>query len=271
MPRSLAAAQTIPIRGDVPANIAQHLQLAQRAAEAQANVLVFPELSLTGYELDLASDLAFSENDPRLTPLVEFAATHRLTMIVGAPVRIATHLHIAAFIISPDRSPDRKPTIHTKGLLGAFSPDVNPGGAIPPAEDTVFEPGDLRPLVQLGSNTAAVGICAESLRSSHPREAAARGATTYLTGHFGISSDLALRMQILSGHAAKHRVTVVFANHGGPSGGLAASGGSAIWSNSGELLVQLQGPGLGLAIAREREDHTGWQTQALMLEPPSNS
>jgi predicted amidohydrolase len=68
--RSLAAAQTIPIRGDVDANVERHLRLVHIAAAEQAQVLVFPELSLTGYELDLAADLAFSQRDPRLTPLV---------------------------------------------------------------------------------------------------------------------------------------------------------------------------------------------------------
>ena len=72
--RSLAAAQTIPKRGDVEANLEGHSRLIHAAAEGQARVLVFPELSLTGYELDLADDLAFSENDPRLTPLVELAS-----------------------------------------------------------------------------------------------------------------------------------------------------------------------------------------------------
>ena len=50
-PRALAAAQTVPVRGDVEANLAQHVRLVRVAAEEKAQVLVFPELSLTGYEL----------------------------------------------------------------------------------------------------------------------------------------------------------------------------------------------------------------------------
>jgi predicted amidohydrolase len=63
--RSIAAAQTVPIRGDVDANLESHVRLVRVAAEERARVLVFPELSLTGYELDLAAGLAFAENDPR--------------------------------------------------------------------------------------------------------------------------------------------------------------------------------------------------------------
>ena len=111
--RSLAAAQTIPQRGDVEANLAGHIPLIHAAAEGQARVLVFPELSLTGYELDLAAALAFSESDPRLTPLIDLAAAHNMTLVVGAPVRIASSLHIGAFILSPDRSVD----LYTKHYL----------------------------------------------------------------------------------------------------------------------------------------------------------
>src|SRR5262245_58920384 len=128
--RSLAAAQTVPHRGDVDANLADHIRLIRAAADGQARVLVFPELSLTGYELDLADTLAFSERDPRLAPLIELAASYTMTLVVGAPVRIESRLHIGAFILSPDRSVD----IYTKHLLGAFPPDANPDGIVPPAE-----------------------------------------------------------------------------------------------------------------------------------------
>src|SRR4030088_1104557 len=100
--RSLAAAQTIPKRGDVEANLEGHIRLIHAAAEGQAQVLVFPELSLTGYELDLADDLAFSDSDPRLASLVEVASSCSMILIVGAPVRIGTRLHIGAFIVFPD-------------------------------------------------------------------------------------------------------------------------------------------------------------------------
>lgn len=66
--RSIAVAQTTPMRGDVDGNVGQHVRLVNVAAEERAQVLVFPELSLTGDELKLANDLAFSQRDPRLNP-----------------------------------------------------------------------------------------------------------------------------------------------------------------------------------------------------------
>jgi hypothetical protein len=66
--RALAAAQTIPRCGDVAADVADHRRLIRAAAERNARVLVFPELSLTGCELNLAEGLAFAERDARLSP-----------------------------------------------------------------------------------------------------------------------------------------------------------------------------------------------------------
>src|SRR5262245_43477256 len=102
--RSVAIAQTCPVKGDVPANLEEHVRLARVAATEGAQVLVFPELSLTGYELGLAVMLAFAEDDPRLSPLRDAASSHSITLIVGAPVRIGPRLHIGAFILLPDRS-----------------------------------------------------------------------------------------------------------------------------------------------------------------------
>ena len=215
-PRALAAAQTVPVRGDVEANLAQHVRLVRVAAEEKAQVLVFPELSLTGYELDLAEDLAFSQNDPRLGPLLDLASAHSMSLIVGAPVRIESRLYLGAFILSPDGTVD----IYTKHHLGAFSPDDGPNGVVPPAEATVFHPGDRNPLVNFGGNAAAVAVCADTGRPSHPQNAADRGAKTYLASMFVIPAHLEKDTANLRTYAARHSMAVVFSNFGGPSGGL---------------------------------------------------
>jgi predicted amidohydrolase len=257
--RSLGAAQTIPVRGAVDENIEQHVRLVRAAADEGAELLVFPELSLTGYELDLAGDLAFSEDDPRLLPLVDSASAASMILIVGAPVKIETELHIGAFIVLPSREID----VHTKHRLGAFSPEVSPDRIVPPAEDTVFRPGSRRPLVSFRGESAAIGICAESLWDEHPKAAAERGATFYLTGHFSIPLDVDFRAAILGGHAARHAMTVVFANYGGPTGGLPGAGKSAIWSDRGGLVAKCDARSAGVVIANESE--AGWVGKAVAL------
>jgi predicted amidohydrolase len=196
-----------------------------------------------------------------LTPLIDAAASTAMTLIVGAPVRLESRLHIAAFIVCPNRTL----AVYTKRHLGAFSSDVSPDGIVPPAEATVFEPGTSNPLVQLGEHTAAIAVCAEIFQRSHPQQAAERGAKSYLTSHFGIPLDRELRYAVLRAYAVRHGMAVVFANYGGPTGGLVASGGSAIWSESGELLARLESRGSGVVIATESQ--TGWHGKAMVLEP----
>ena len=262
MARAIAAAQTVPVRGDVGANVERHLQLVHVAAEEQVEVLVFPELSLTGYEMDLAAGLAFSPADPRLAPLVEAASSHSMTLIAGAPVRLDSRLHIGAFIISPDGTV----SLYTKHRLGAFTADASCDGVVPPAEATVFRPGTLNPLVPVGGDTAAVAVCADIGQPSHPRQAAERGARTYLASMFVIPSEFEQESVRLGTYAVQHSMTVAFANYGGPSGGLHSAGRSTIWSGTGELLVRLEAVGPGVAVAVESP--AGWRGRAIMLGGP---
>jgi predicted amidohydrolase len=243
--RPVAAAQTIPARGDVAANLGEHVRLIALAAARDVGLLVFPELSLTGYELDLAAQLAFSEEDPRLDPLRESALSRGITLVVGAPVRVGERLHIGAFIVSAHGSLE----LYTKRRLGAFPPDVNPGGVVPPPEPSVFEPGDRDPLLSYGDHTAALAICADIGDPAHASRAAARGASCYLASMFVIPTDYAADTARLEGYAGQHSMNVLFSNYGGPSGGLPSAGRSAIWSAQGKLLAQLEPSGSGIAVA----------------------
>lgn len=243
---SLAAAQTIPIPGDVSANIERHARMVHAAAEERVGVLVFPELSLTGYELDLASRLVFSEKDPRLDPLVDLASNHGMTLIVGAPVRMGSRTHICAFILSPDGSVD----IYTKRHLGA-------------EEDSVVQSGEHSPLLRIGRRIGAVAVCADANEPSHAEEAANRGAAVYLVSSFIIPSALARKTARLRACAVDHSMTVVFSNYGGPTGGLPPGGRSAIWSDQGELLAQMDAVGAGLTVAHATT--SGWRAKAVPL------
>ena len=262
-PVSLAAAQTVPARGDVDANITQHLRLLAAAADAGAQVVVFPELSLTGYELDLARALAFTENDGRLAPLVAAAASAGVTLVVGAPVRVGERLYLGALIVGPDGATE----LYTKHRLGAFGESARQDGAVPPAEATVFVPGDRNPLLRAGHVTAAVAVCADIGREWHPRQAAERGAGAYLASMFVIPSEYDADAAKLGGYAARYAMAVVAANHGGPTGGLAAAGRSSIWSERGKLLVRLPREGAGVAVAT-RDAAGRWTATAVTLDAP---
>lgn len=257
--RSIAVAQTCPAPGDVQTNLYEHVRLARLAATEGARVVVFPELSLTGYEMELAPGLAFFERDVRLSPLLDVAESHETTLVVGAPVRLGPSLHIGAFIVSPDRTIE----IYTKQHLGAFPPSASCDGVVPPAEAAVFQPGDRDPLIRLGEHVAAVAICADIGRPAHAEQAAQRGADTYLASMFVIPSDSDGEAAKLSRYAVQHRMMTALANFGSPSGGLRSAGRSSVWSETGELLVKLGVHGSGVAVVIETQH--GRHSQALML------
>ena len=55
----IAVAQTKPVKGDMQHNVDQHKKLIAVAIANKADLVIFPELSITGYEPALAKDLSF--------------------------------------------------------------------------------------------------------------------------------------------------------------------------------------------------------------------
>lgn len=245
---TVAAAQTTSVAGDVPANIQRHLAFMHVAAEQGVQLLVFPELSLTGYEPALAGELAIAPEDALLAPLRAMARELRLTAVVGMPIRLSrqTGILIGALVLGADGSL----AVYTKQHLH-------------PGEDTVFIAGQGGAALEYGSNRIALAVCADFCHASHPRQAAEAGASVYAAGVLISEGGYATDSALLQGYALEHRMLVLMANHGGPSGGWACAGQSAIWSADGELLAQASGKGDALVIARH--DSGQWAGQVVAL------
>jgi predicted amidohydrolase len=79
----IALAQTAPALGDLPGNVAMHLRVARAALRQGARLVVFPELSLTGYRLqDLVAEIAIDLDAPGpILPLLRMS--RRISMMVG--------------------------------------------------------------------------------------------------------------------------------------------------------------------------------------------
>lgn len=54
----ICVAQTRPVKGNIEQNIISHKELLSIAIEHNAAMIIFPELSITGYEPNLAAGLA---------------------------------------------------------------------------------------------------------------------------------------------------------------------------------------------------------------------
>ena len=100
----VALAQIAPTLGQFDANLARHHELLDEARGQGADLVVFPELGLTGYQLqDLASEVAIRIDDQRLADLA--AATRDLSAIVSFVEESADHrLFIAAALLEDGRT-----------------------------------------------------------------------------------------------------------------------------------------------------------------------
>jgi predicted amidohydrolase len=243
---TLAAAQSVSIAGDLAANLRSHLDFIAAAADAGVELLLFPELSLTGYEPTLAAALTLDGADARLRPLREACRVAGLTAVVGAPIQGPTGLQIGALILGADG----RCRVHTKQYLH-------------PGETPPFVPGNGGDLLEVRDVKAALAICADSNHPAHADAARARGADLYLAsaviGPTGYPADSAQ----LAGHARRLGMPVLMANHGAPTGGYACVGRSACWQADGQCLIAAPGDGACLVIVRR---HAGvWQGEIRAL------
>lgn len=86
-----AAAQCAVRAGDISANLKLHMEFMQHARKEGVGLLLFPELSLTGYEPTLAEALAQDIDSPLLSPLRDLALEASMTTVVGLPLRLPSH------------------------------------------------------------------------------------------------------------------------------------------------------------------------------------
>jgi predicted amidohydrolase len=237
---AFAAIQSISIRGDIVRNAARHVELARKAAKHGASLVLFPELSLIGYEADLGRELAMRSDDERLLALRNLARELRITIIVGAPLA----------------GEDGAVQIGALSLLPGGEISVYTKKHLHPGEEKVFSPGRGGDALDIGGLRTALAVCADFTHDSHPQQAAESGAALYaasvLISVRGYDADI----PILRGHAKRFAMPVLMANHGGPTGGWISAGRSAFWDADGKEIVAAPGDGECIVLVTRGED--GW-------------
>jgi predicted amidohydrolase len=243
----IAAAQVASIGGELARNLRTHAAVISAAAEHEVSVLVFPELSLVGYEPALAASHAITASDPRLTQLGELAHLHGMHVLVGAPlVTDGAKPALGAILFGPDGSRRTYAKMH----LGGSEPDYFAAGSGP----LVF-----------GSNGQTVGlsICADSAAPSHPRTCASLGASVYAAGMFLNAEWYATDAPRLAAYAPRHRLLVLMANHAASVGTYVSVGKSAVWAPDGSLLAQAAGTEDALVVATHGPEV--WSAEVIAL------
>ena len=227
-PLTTAVVQPLCISNDVAGNALRHAT-AVRAADAR--VVVFPELSLTGYELAAA---AMAADDARLAPIVDVCAETGSVALVGAPVAGEDGRAYIA-MLAVDGTGAR--VAYRKMWLGGAEPDR-------------FSPGDVPAVIDLDGWRLGLAVCKDSRVAQHAADTAAVGMDVYVAGMVESAVDAAAPDERARRVAADHGVDVAIASFAGPTGGGFddTAGGSGIWSSNGERMADA-GTEIG-AIAR---------------------
>ena len=219
----VASAQMNSSVGQVETNLSETLRVIRAASSQGSRLVVFPELSLTGYDLiQLAhDDRWFAPDDQRLDLLRECCAELNITAVVGAPVLMAGRRYLASLAIEPDRTISVAPKNHLHG------DEVNH-----------FEPGTGLTILSVDGWRVALAVCVDTAWPSHATIAAENGTDLYAASVLytdGEQRKLDVRM---AARAIDHNMYSLAANTGGYPIGHRSAGNSAIWAPDGTCLAR---------------------------------
>jgi predicted amidohydrolase len=236
MKLKIALAQINTRLGDLPANLEKHLALAKQAHEAGMELLVFPELSLTGYVLqDLASSVCCKPNvdDPVFSQLLD--ASHEIDLMVGFVDEDTRHRF---YIASAYLSQGKVVHVHHKVYLptyGLFD------------EGRFFAPGNSVRAFDTRFGRFGMLICEDFWHASPPYLLWLDGADVLLFASAspgrGLNGEPKLESSAWVEHtnrayAGLFTTFVVHANRSGFEDGLNFWGGSTIFDPDGMLVTQ---------------------------------
>lgn len=236
MKLTLGLAQINTVLGKPEANLEKHLVLAQQAAQAGADLLIFPELSLTGYVLqDLTPAVAHrpQADDPLFRPLLQ--ASKNIDLLVGfVEEDTRNRFYIAAAYLSGGevRHVHRKVYLPTYGLFD---------------EGRFFAWGDAIQAFETRFGRAGVLICEDFWHASPPYLLWLDGADLFLftsaSPGRGLNKAPILESarwveHINRAYASLFTAFVAHTNRVGYEDGLNFWGGSTVFDPNGELIVQ---------------------------------
>jgi NAD+ synthase (glutamine-hydrolysing) len=236
MKLKLALAQISTKLGNIQANLEKHLALIDQASQAGVDLLVFPELSLTGYVLqDLVPSVSCRPDpgDLVFSPLLE--ASRTLDLVVGFVDEDTRHRF---YIASAYLSQGKVLHVHHKVYLptyGLFD------------EGRFFAPGDCVRAFDTRFGRFGMLICEDFWHASPPYLLWLDGADVMLFASAspgrGLNGEPKLESSAWVEHtnrayAGLFTTFIAHANRSGFEDGLNFWGGSTVFDPDGKLVVQ---------------------------------
>lgn len=227
----ICVAQTKPIKGNIQSNIEQHKKFINTAISKSADTIIFPELSLTGYEPTLAKELATNQGDSRLDVFQMISNSNQITIGIGLPTKHDSGICISMILFQPQIP--RK--TYSKRYLHAD-------------EKPFFVTGQNFPSVKMSEMNVALAICYELTIPVHVETAVSHQAQIYIASVAKTAAGVNNAHKRLAHIAKAYSIPVLMANCVGPSDNFISAGGTAVWHKTGQLAAQLDNENEGLLI-----------------------
>ncbi len=227
----IGIAQTRPIKGNIAANIEAHKKFIDLALTQMTDAIFFPELSLTGYEPNLASKLATTQEDIRLDLFQDTSNTHNIIIGLGLPTQANSTFRISMILFTPNKPRQT----YSKQLLHAD-------------ELPYFEKGTEQVIITSGTQKIAPAICYESLQPSHSKNAFQLGSTIYLASVAKSETGIEKAFALFPTIAQQYAMPVLLTNSIGYCDNFLSAGQSAVWTKDGKLAGQLTNNSEGILL-----------------------
>jgi NAD+ synthase (glutamine-hydrolysing) len=226
----LALAQINSVVGDIDGNAAKVVEWMEQARSAQADLVLFPELVVTGYPPeDLLLRPGFIRAARRAVEGIA-KATHGVTALVGAP-HLDADLYNACFVLAHGeiRSVYRKRYLPNYGVFD---------------EDRYFAPGYDNLLLRFGDVLVGPTICEDIWQPGPPATdlalAGAQLVANISASPFHVGKDRE-REEMLKVRATDNSCFVALCNAVGGQDELVFDGHSVVLDDEGEVLARAAG------------------------------
>ncbi len=227
----ICIAQTEPKKGNVSANIEAHIRFIELALTLHSEAIFFPELSLTGYEPELAKNLATNHNDTRLDIFQKMSDHNTIIIGLGLPTALESQIRISMIIFEPNKARQTysKQQLHSD-------------------EFPYFENGFGQVIIKTANRNIAPAICYESLQPTHAENAFKLGADVYLASVAKSENGVKKGFDYYPKVAKQYAMPVLMSNCVGFCDNFLSVGKSSVWTKQGELVGQLDDKTEGILI-----------------------
>lgn len=211
--------------GDIAGNLQKHQRaIAIARDELAADVIVFPELSLTGYPPEdlLLRQTFIEEADKALQTLMQ--DSNDIYCLVGHPLSDSQHLYNACSML------------YNGQLVGQYAKQCLPNYGVFD-ERRYFIPGHLPCVVLVRDVPIGIVICEDAWMSGPIQQAVAAGAQCILSPNaspFEVEK-YDQRITVLANQAIKNRVAIFYTNMVGGQDELIFDGGSMVIDQLGNI------------------------------------